>query len=228
MDNNGARRRATGAGHIKIGAWLKAAGALSMLAALLFTAETALAETVDKIAAVVNGDIITSSDVNHAMALYQHSSKSEKNQENMRREILDRLIDDLILKSAVEKAKVTVDDEDLARAVSNVLRQNRMTPEQLKSDLAAKGISYDAYKQRLAQQIMLVKFTNQVVGQQVKLTDRDVRDYFERNRDRFGGEGASFESVKEKAYDMLYEERMDEALHNYLLAQRQKAYIDIR
>ncbi len=196
--------------------------------ALLLCASTAFAETIDRVAAVVDGEIITEYDITRTMAQYQKANRVPKSGENMKRNVLDDLIDDLLLKHAMEKSQITVDDDDLARAIANVLRQNKMTPEELRADLAAKGISYEAYKQQVAQQIRMIKFTNQIIGQQVKLTDRELREFYDRNKDRFGGSSSTFEAQREKIYDTLYEERVNEAMHGFIVAQRQRAYIDIR
>jgi len=69
---------------------------------------------------------------------------------------------------------------------------------------------------------------NQVIGQQIKVTDHDLRDFYEHNKSQFGGEASNFETMKEKVSDVLYEERMRGALSNYLAVQRKKAYIDIK
>jgi peptidyl-prolyl cis-trans isomerase SurA len=203
-----------------------------LLASLLLCFSSLRAETIDHIAAIVDGEVITASDVDTALAHHQKDIREgpshQVTADNLRREVIDKLVDDLLLKHSIDKAKINVDDDDLARAIANVLRQNRLTPEQLKADLAAKGISYDDYKHQLADQIRVYKFMNQIIGQQIKITDRDLRDFYEHNKSQFGGEASNFEAVKEKISDILYEERMREALNNYLAVQRKKAYIDIK
>ena len=201
-----------------------------LAAFLLICISPAKAEIIDGIAAVVDGEVITTSEVDAVTAQreFKQGTKRQGTTEALHRETLDKLIDELLLKHAIDKAKITVDDNDLARAIANVIKQNRMTPEELRAELASKGISYELYKHQLADQIKLIKFTNQVVGQQVRLTDRDLRDYYEQNKDQFGRQGSSFEEMKDKIYDALYEEKLQEALNNYILEQRKKVYIDIR
>jgi peptidyl-prolyl cis-trans isomerase SurA len=197
---------------------------------ILLTPGTGRTEIIDKVVAVVDGDIITLSELENASnSTYRGpTGKTGQRQQLARREILDSMIDDILIRHAMDKAKITVDEDDLARAIANVLRQNRMTPEQLHADLASKGISYETYKQQIARQIKYIKFVNQVIGQQVKLSDRELRDYYESNKSEFGGESSNFESAKEAVYDALYEKRSQEALKNFVLQQRQKAYIDVR
>ncbi len=194
-------------------------------------AKTCLSEMIDKIVAVVDGDIITLSELennSNSISKGTHNKKLGLHEQISRREVLDAMIDDIILRHAMDKAKITVSEEELGRAIMNVLRQNKITPDQLKADLASKGISYETYKQQIAQQIKYIKFINQVIGQQIKLSDRELRDYYESNKAAFGGESSNFESVKDNVYDVLYEKKSQEALKNFISQQRQKSYIDIR
>jgi len=201
-----------------------------LLASLFFCFSNTMATTVDRIAAVVNGDIITESELSAALTMYQRDNRptATRDADVIRREVLDKMIDDLLLRSAIDKAKITVDDNDLARAISNVLRINRITLEQLRADLAAKGVSYEMYTRQIAEQIRMVKFTNQIIGSQIKLSDRELRDFYDRNRERFGGSSGTFEAARDNVYEALYDEKVEELLHNYILGQRQKAYVDIR
>lgn len=191
---------------------------------------TGRTEIIDKIVAVVDGDIITLSELENASnSMYKGAGKKAGQRQHLaRRETLDAMIDDILLRHAMDKAKITVDEDDMARAIANVLRQNQMTPEQLRADLASKGVSYETYKQQIAQQIKYIKFVNQVIGQQVKLSDRELRDYYESNKNEFGGESSTFESSKDMVYEVMYEKRSQEALRNFVMQQRQKAYIDVR
>lgn len=197
--------------------------------AFLVVSSVCTAEIIDRVVAVVDGDIITLSDLEDAINMKAKGSrKGSQRREIARQEALDQLIDDVLLTHAIEKAKITVDDDDLSRAIANVLRQNQITIEQLHADLAKKGISFETYKKQLALQIRYIKFINQVIGPQVKISERELRDYYERNKGEYGGNASSFKAMREAVYEDVYEKRSTEALKNYLLQQRQKAYIDIR
>jgi len=200
-----------------------------LLVVVLFVCKAG-ADVVDRIVAVVDGEAITMSDLEQVvdMASKQGRPILENKLDAARREALDSFIDEIILRHEIKKAELEVTDEELTRAIAGVLVQNRITLGQLQADLARKGVNYATYKEQISEQIKTIKFINQVIGSQLKLTDADLRDYYDRNRSMFGGADSTFENVKEKVYDALYEERSQEALKNYLYRQRQKVYVDIR
>jgi len=202
---------------------------IMLLVVVLFVCKAG-ADVVDRIVAVVDGEAITMSDLEQVvdMASKQGRPILENKLDAARREALDSFIDEIILRHEIKKAELEVTDEELTRAIAGVLVQNRITLGQLQADLARKGVNYATYKEQISEQIKTIKFINQVIGSQLKLTDADLRDYYDRNRSMFGGADSTFENVKEKVYDALYEERSQEALKNYLYRQRQKVYVDIR
>ncbi len=177
----------------------------AILLALLLCAtpsQRLAAEVLGRIAAVVGDEVITENDIAKALSLRARSTKfspgvpllessRERGKESAkaanRAEVLERLIDNAILGQVLAKSKIEVTEDDLARAIAGVLHQNRMTIDQLKSEVAAKGMSYDEYKKQLEREIKKVKFINQVIGPKVKITDQDLRDHYEKNRDRFRG-----------------------------------------
>jgi parvulin-like peptidyl-prolyl isomerase len=60
-----------------------------------------------------------------------------------------------------------------------------MNIDQLHAEVAAKGMTYDGYKKEVEKEIRRIKFINQVIGPQVKISDQDLRDYYERKHDNF-------------------------------------------
>ncbi len=167
-------------------------GSVCALIATL-SAAPAAAKVVDRIVAVVNGDIVTQSDLNAKTAARsapagRHALPSAAMQASQNNDAaLERLIDELLLKQAVDKAKVEVTDDDIGRAMQNILAQNSMTTEQLREEVARKGMSFDQYKEQLKLEIKKIKFVNQVISTDIKITDRDLRDYYERNKTSIGG-----------------------------------------
>lgn len=145
------------------------------------------AEVIDRIAAVVNQEIITEIELNRALSAKDRGATPSKTSPSNRSEVLDRLIDEKLFSQLLEKSKIEVKDDDLARAIANVLHENRMTIDQLKAEIAAKGMSYEEYKKQIEKEIRRIKFVNQVIGPQVKITDQDLRDYYQGHQERFRG-----------------------------------------
>mgnify|MGYP001580570361 CR=1 FL=1 len=97
---------------------------------------------IDRVVAVVNNRIITLYELDRTMApKLGHIQKSPNRDQafyEAKRESLNKLIDQILMEQAVEKAAIEITDDELARAIQSVLRQNRLTIDELRSELASK------------------------------------------------------------------------------------------
>jgi len=167
---------------LKISAYAMAILLLTVCVAKAKTKST----TVDSIAAIVNDGVITRREVDRAI-VKAHGKKKKKIEDHERRQVLNNLIDDMLFDQLVAKASIVITDDELAKAIAGVLYQNKMTIEQLRKELYAKGMTYDEYKKDVEKQIKRIKFVNQVIGPQVKITDQDLRDYYQKHQEQFRG-----------------------------------------
>ncbi|MBI2342393.1 MAG: peptidylprolyl isomerase [Deltaproteobacteria bacterium] len=150
----------------------------------------ASADTIERIVAIVGSDIITLYELDRAMAPFvteiNNSANKELKFKNVRSEVLGRLVDNLLLKQAIENSKIAASNDEIVKAIQNVLKQNHISIDVLKAELAGKGISYDSYKKDIEQNIQRIKFINQEIGSQIKISDEDMRDYYKKNMSQFG------------------------------------------
>ncbi len=165
--------------------------AMTCVLILSATTHTASAAQVEKIVAVVGSDVATLYDLDRAIAPYMSEINKSPNKEQkykeVKAEMLDRIVNNLLLKQAIEQTKIPVTNDEVARAIKNILAQNNTTIEALKAELVSKGISYESYKDDIKQNIQRVKFMNQEIGSRVKISDQDMKDYYQKHMDEFGG-----------------------------------------
>lgn len=162
-----------------------------LLCLLPFTAQAAV---VDQIVAVVNNEAITQHDVTREMRKVK-GVKRAKGFEHLgaltEQEALDELINDRLMNQAMMQSKIVVNEEDINRSLRNVMAQNGMTSiDQLRGAAAREGLSFEEYRENLKRHIQQMKFVNQEVGSQVKITDQDLEDYYRQHMQKFSGTGA--------------------------------------
>jgi len=157
------------------------------------------AETVDRVVAVVNAEPITLYQLDKAMSqnidqLKKIAGRLEKQDKfkDMRSLALKRIIDETLLNQELKKRKIEVSDEDVQKAIGNVLDRNKITQDQLIKELQAKGTSWAEYQVQLKEQIKRIKFMGQVIAPRVKVTDADLDEFFAKNQDKF----AHYQSVE--------------------------------
>lgn len=172
------------------------------------------AKLMDRVAAVVNNEAVTLFDLDRAAAINKKKTSAQ---------VLEDLIHQKLLDQEIEKSKMEVTDDELARGVANVLAQNRVGIEELQMELSAKGISFDSFKDQLRREIRQGKFIQQTVGANVQITDRDIEFY---KNDHPGKKWTSADDMQIERD--LYNERMSQEINNYLLRLRKKAFVEIR
>ena len=160
------------------------AGALT----LALWAGAAKARVVEKIAAVVGDSIILGSEIEEKaapllaeVARLPEAAKRTARAAALRREVLERLIDDeLILQQATE-LKLTVTSEQVDASIEEIKRQNNIDDDQLREALRAQGMSMAAYRADLKKQLLRFRVINIAVGSRVTISDDDVKTYYDRH-----------------------------------------------
>lgn len=166
---------------------------LLLLASLLGAFSGASAQTISRIAAVVNQDIITTHELDQKVAESLADDKQltqlpASQRRQLRRQVLSKLIEETLIKQKVQELDLEVREKELEAAVNDVLRKNRLTKEQLKQALQAQGMSFTAYRDQIRQQIQRMKLITREVKSQVDVTDAEIKDYFQEHPEEFGAE----------------------------------------
>jgi peptidyl-prolyl cis-trans isomerase SurA len=164
---------------------VKVKGATLTLALLL--ASPASARVVEKIAAVVGEDIVLSSEVEeHAgpfmqeISAIQNPTQRAQRASALRREILDRLVDERLIIQQAAELKLSVSSEDVDRSIEQIKRENGgLTDAQLSAELVKAGQSMASYRQEIKKQILRYRVLNIAVGSKVTVSDNDVQSYYD-------------------------------------------------
>ncbi|MEQ8979388.1 MAG: peptidylprolyl isomerase, partial [Deltaproteobacteria bacterium] len=97
---------------------------------------------------------------------------------------LDQLISERLLAQEIKQAKITVSDEEVSRAVKDILRQNRISEEQLKQAIESRGMSMGQYREDLKSQLVRLKLIDMKVRSRVVIPEADIKaEYDQRTKD---------------------------------------------
>lgn len=131
----------------------------------------------NRVVAVINNDAVTSLQLDKALAGAAPATPAI----DERRQVLERLIEESLMRQRAEEIGLTVSDEEVEAAVQDVLRQNRLTKEQLDVALTQQGISPDDYRQGLRRQILRFKLVGREVQSLIEVSNREIQDYYAAN-----------------------------------------------
>jgi len=151
-----------------------ATGALATLIAAPAPAE---AQQVQRIAAVVNDQVISLYDLTARLELAIRSSELPDTQETRQRlvpTVLQQLIDDRLKMQEAERLRITVTDEDLRGARSQIERNNKMPPGTLDRFLAQPGIDENSFNAQLRAEIAWIKVTQTSLRRSVSVEPEEI------------------------------------------------------
>jgi peptidyl-prolyl cis-trans isomerase SurA len=153
------------------------------------------AEIVDRIVAVVNDDVITLIELNSSLKPYTEKIGSlgyppEKEQEllfKVRKDMLDRLINQKIEDQEIKRLKVDISEEQIDQTIERIKETNYLTDEQLRAALAKDGLTMEEYRKKIKSQILRTRLVNLKVKSKIVITKEDVKAYYEKHIEDYGG-----------------------------------------
>ena len=149
-------------------------------------------EVVDRIVALVNGEVITLSELDQmGQPFYEkvrQSSTAGEREEKLKKariEVLDRLIENRLLEEEMKKQKIEVPDRDVDAAVQDVLKSSNLTENDLKKGLAREGFTYSAYRQRIRDELGKMRLINREIKSKIVIGEEALREYYQKNPEKF-------------------------------------------
>jgi peptidyl-prolyl cis-trans isomerase SurA len=153
------------------------AGLLALSAASTPVAAQTL-QPLDRIAAVVNEDVVLQSEleraVSNVLAQYANQPGQLPPRAVLERQVLERLV---LVKLQVARAAETgvrVSDADLNNAVNAVAQQNGTTPDGLRQRLEADGMSFAEFRNSMRDEITIQRLKQSFAQSRVQVSEAEV------------------------------------------------------
>src|SRR6266851_2386759 len=154
-------------------------------AAAVMTGHSARGELVDRVAAVVNTQIITLSEVEKRaapeLATLTDSKDKAAHRDKIIHEALDQLVADKLMDWQLQEQHVEVSDQEVDGAVENLKVQNKMDNAQLEKALAEQGMTLASWKNDvLRKQLARLKLIRTNVERKVKISEDDIKSEYQK------------------------------------------------
>ncbi|PIE57420.1 MAG: hypothetical protein CSA33_08590 [Desulfobulbus propionicus] len=163
-------------------------------------------EVVDKSVAVVNNEVITMSEVNELGApLFQkaaaeaHADQLPAVMMQVRRSVIERLIEETLLKQEANRLNMRVSDSEIDQAVERIITKNQITREQFQADLRNMGMSEKQYREDLRGQILSSKLVGYEVRSKIAVPEEQIIAYYTQNYTESQGGGYYILQIGTKA-----------------------------
>lgn len=157
------------------------------LAGCLAFAQPAPAQTTNRVAAVVNGDVVTLNEVQsrrRLLALSAGIAGSSPGAAND--QILRLLIDERLRTQEVTRRRIPVTDQDIATAVGEIESRNGLPSGGLRENLRRANIDPRVLYDQIRAQIGWNRLLRGLLGNQANVSEAEVNDYLAAARARTG------------------------------------------
>ena len=142
------------------------------------------AETVDRVVANVNGEIITLSSVRDRFMVISKKINALNNGDQLRSEnelmqnALNSIIEERLQVQEAKKNGFVVSEESINKAFDEIKNKNNITDQQFKTLLENEGRSLDAYKKVLQDQILASRIIRMHMGKNLEATKKQIKIYY--------------------------------------------------
>ncbi len=137
---------------------------------------------IDKVAAIVDEDVVLESEVTQRIADLQFQYRNRPNtlpsDDILRTQVLEQLIVQRIQLSQAERGGVKIDDNSLNGSLTEIAQQNGMTLAEFRNKLETeKAGSYNQVREQIRQEMITSRVRNRRVGERVHITEQDIDNF---------------------------------------------------
>lgn len=152
----------------------------------------AVAETIDKVVAIVNGEVITLTELDEAVSFILKDTEgtinfdgAEKDPAEIKRKVLDRLIDNKLIEQETKKMGIVVSEKEIDNALENIQKENSISRKELVEKLESKGLSLEKYKEQIRRGMEKMMLVNREIKSRVVVNEDELKKYYTENTDFF-------------------------------------------
>lgn len=140
-------------------------------------------EGIDQIAAVVNDEVITRSELEQRYLTTVQQLRKQNIQQPPRKlllqQTLERMITERALLQHAKNTGIRVDPAQVERAVQRIASQNGMSVDELKSALERDGVSYDRFRENISNEMLISRARERQVESKLNVSDAEIDSYLQ-------------------------------------------------
>lgn len=162
-----------------------------LLIFFLVTSGNIQAEVVEKVIAVVNGEIILLSELDSIVKpiVVDNKNKFEgeegkKKLKELKNDILNRMIEEKLIVQEAKEKNIEVSKGEIENALKET--KNRFTSEsEFEKTLKSQGMTLDRLKERVKENLMAQRLMGSEVKSKVLVDDKEIEEFYKNHKDEF-------------------------------------------
>lgn len=161
-----------------------------LLASILFCVNCVFAAQLNKVAAVVNGQVITMFDLQKEaipdlarQRINPNNPADAAKMDKILHNVLDLMIMDILVSQEAKRLKATVSSGEIDGELSRMMKERGITRKQMEAQLAQQKMTVEMLRKNIEKNIMRQKVMALEVGRKVVVTPEEISEYYEKHKD---------------------------------------------
>jgi peptidyl-prolyl cis-trans isomerase SurA len=151
---------------------------------------------IDSVVAVVNDDVITRRELEDRLRVVVRQLQKQGTplpaSDVLEKQVLERMIGDMLQAQFAKENGVRVDDAQLDLAITRIARQNGFPSlEEFRARLEADGVDFKRFREEIRSEIISTRLREREVESKLVISDTEVDNYLA-NKAKMGGAGEEF------------------------------------
>jgi peptidyl-prolyl cis-trans isomerase SurA len=132
----------------------------------------------DRISVIVNNKSILKSDIDNAIKLIKANAgadiRSLPNDNVLEQQVIEKLVIDSLQVQEANRIGVKIDDNRLNQALESIAQNNNQTSKQLLASINQAGLSYEAYRESIRNEVAASEARNALVRRRINILPAEV------------------------------------------------------
>jgi parvulin-like peptidyl-prolyl isomerase len=104
--------------------------------------------------------------------------------------VLNRMIDNKLIEQEAKKSGIVIKEDEVMGVIRDMLNSRKMQMPDLLQALSKDGMTFDAYKQDLKEQLQRQQLVRREIRAKIVVTDDEIGEYYRQHRDEYEGREA--------------------------------------
>lgn len=149
--------------------------------AFVAAAASAQVRPLDRVAVIVDNDIIMQSELEQRLVEVQRNIRTrgadQLPMDVLQQQVLERLILESIQLQIGERYGIRISDEELNNAMAGIAQRNGLSLNQFQAALARDGLSYEQARKQVRNEMIISRVRQYQVAERIDISEQEVRNF---------------------------------------------------
>lgn len=150
-------------------------------AVLLASGAQAQFQSLDRVVAIVDNDVIMYSQLDQRLREVEQTIGKRGGQlppqDVLQQQVLERLIVENLQLQIGDRSGIRITDEELNQAMASIAERNSLTLDQFRAALARDGLSFEDAREQIRREMVISRVRQRRVAERIQVTNQEVQNF---------------------------------------------------